>query len=189
MRHNFTFDAGYDVPSLRRFFGEGVPRWLADGFQFNTLTQIRSALPVNVTVAGGFFGGALRPNVVPGASFYLSNGDFNPAAFSTPANGTFGNLSRNALRGSNFAQVDFSVFKNTKLTETTALQLRLEFFNLFNRVNFADPFGGLAPDAFAGTLNSICAFGQRCSTVGNQLGGLLGSGGPRQIQLSARFNF
>jgi len=189
VRHNFTFDAGYDMPSLRRVFGDGVPRWLADGFQFNTLTQIRSALPVNVTVAGGFFGGALRPNVVPGVPFYLSNGDFNPAAFSNPAPNTFGNLGRNALRGSNFAQVDFSVLKNTKLTEMTALQLRLEFFNLFNRVNFADPFGGLTPAAFVGTLNPICNFGQRCSTVGNQLGGLLGSGGPRQIQLSARFSF
>jgi len=27
------------------------------------------------------------------------------------------------------------------------------------------------------------------ATVGNQLGGLLGFGGPRQIQLSARFSF
>jgi hypothetical protein len=189
VRHNFTFDAGYEVPSLRRFFGDGMPHWLADGFQFNTLTQIRSALPVNVTVAGGFFGGALRPNVVQGAPFYLSNGDFNRAAFVAPPAGTFGNLGRNALRGSNFAQVDFSVFKNTKLTETTALQLRVEFFNLFNRVNFADPSGGLAPDAFGGSLNPICAFGQRCATVGNQLGGLLGAGGPRQVQLSARFTF
>lgn len=189
VRHNFTFDAGYNVPSLRRFFGDGVPRWLADGFQFNTLTQIRSALPVNVTVAGGFFGGALRPNVVPGVPLYLSNGDFNRAAFTAPPAGTFGNLGRNALRGSNFAQVDFSVFKNTRITENTALQLRVEFFNLFNRVNFADPSGGLAPDAFGGSLNPICAFGQRCTTVGNQLGGLLGSGGPRQIQLSARFSF
>lgn len=189
VRHNFTFDAGYEVPSLRRLFGEGVPRWLAEGFQFNTLTQIRSALPVNVTVAAGFFGGSLRPNVVPGVSQYLPNGDFNAAAFTAPPSGTFGNLGRNALRGSNFAQVDFSVFKNTKLTETTALQLRLEFFNLFNRVNFADPSGGLAPDAFGGSLNPICGFGKRCRTVGSELSGLLGSGGPRQIQLSARFSF
>jgi hypothetical protein len=189
VRHNFTFDASYNVPSLRNFFGDGVPRWLAEGFQFNTLTQIRSGLPVNVTVVGGFFGGALRPNVVPGVPLYLSNGDFNAAAFTRPATGTFGNLGRNALRGSNFAQVDFSVFKNTRITENTALQLRLEVFNLFNRVNYADPAGGLTPDTFGGTLNPICGFGQRCSTVGNQLGGLIGAGGPRQIQLSARFNF
>jgi hypothetical protein len=36
----------------------------------------------------------------------------------------------------------------------------------------------------------VCSrFGQSFATVGNQLGGLLGFGGPRQIQLSARFNF
>ncbi len=193
VRHNFTFDAGYDVPSFRRLFNnDSIPRWIGDGWQLNTLTQIRSALPVNVTVVGGFFGGALRPNVVPGVPQYLSNGNFNPLAFSAPAVGTFGNLGRNALRGSNFAQVDFSIFKNTKLTETTAIQLRFETFNLFNRVNFADPSGGLTPASLGvGSLDTtaICGFGQRCSTVGNQLGGLLGAGGPRQVQLSARFIF
>ncbi|MEP7037690.1 MAG: carboxypeptidase regulatory-like domain-containing protein [Acidobacteriota bacterium] len=195
IRHNFTFDAGYDVPSFRRLFrNDGIPRWIADGWQLNTLTQIRSGFPVNVTVTGGIFGGALRPNVVPGVSPYPSNysvpnNQFNPAAFSAPAAGTFGNLGRNALRGPGFAQVDFSIFKNTKLTEKTALQLRMEVFNLFNRTNFADPSGGLNVDAFTGSLNRTAFFGQSVSTVGNQLGGLLGAGGPRQIQLSARFIF
>ena len=195
VRHNFTFDAGYDVPSFRRLFGnDNIPRWIADGWQLNTLTQIRSGFPVNVTVTGGIFGGALRPNVVPGISPYPSNysvpnNQFNPSAFSIPAAGTFGNLGRNALRGPGFAQVDFSIFKNTRLTETTALQLRMEIFNLFNRANFADPAGGLNADAFAGSLNRTAFFGQSVSTVGNQLGGLLGAGGPRQIQLSARFIF
>jgi hypothetical protein len=194
VRHNFTFDAGYEVPSFRRLFGDGLPRWIADGWQLNTLTQIRSGFPVNVTVTGGFFGGALRPNLVPGvstrpANYRVPNNQFNAAAFSIPAAGTFGNLGRNALRGPGFAQVYFSVFKNTKLTETTALQLRMEVFNLFNRTNFADPSGGLSPDAFSGSLNRTANFGQSISTVGNQLGGLLGAGGPRQIQLSARFIF
>ena len=68
---------------------------------------------------------------------------FNAAAFSDPGNGVFGNAGRNILRGPSFAQVDFSIFKNTKLTETTSLQLRMEVFNIFNKANFADPSGGL----------------------------------------------
>jgi hypothetical protein len=194
IRHNFTFDAGYDVPSLRQFFGDGTPRWIADGWQLNTLTQWRSGFPVNVTVNGGIFGGALRPNLIQGvplrpANYDLPKNQFNPAAFALPAAGTFGNLGRNALRGPGFAQVDFSVSKDTRITETQSFQLRFEFFNLFNHANFADPSGGLIKDSIVNTLNPTALFGQSISTVGNQLRGLLGAGGPRQIQISARYNF
>ena len=64
----------------------------------------------------------------------------------------------------------------------------MEIFNLFNNVNFADPSGGLV-QGDVNTLKPAAFFGQSISTVGNQLGGLLGAGGPRQIQLSARFSF
>jgi hypothetical protein len=192
VRHNFTMDAGYDL-ALRDWFGGG-PRWLVDGWQLNTITQIRSGLPVNVTRTGGVFGGfSFRPNLVPGVStrcpnFNVPQCQFNVAAFSNPGTGVFGNAGRNILRGPGFAQVDFSIFKNTQLTEKTALQLRVEIFNLFNKANFADPSGGLV----RGDNNSLqptAFFGQSISTVGNQLGGLLGFGGPRQIQLSARYIF
>jgi hypothetical protein len=194
IRHNFVFDAGYDVPSGRKLFGDGLPRWIADGWQLNTLTQIRTGFPVNATVTGGFFGGALRPNLVSGVPIRPSNysvpdNQFNPNAFSIPKPGTFGNLGRNALRGPGFAQVDFSIFKNTRLTESQSLQFRVEIFNLFNHANFADPSGGLNPDSFSGSLNRAARFGESLSTVGNQLGGLLGAGGPRQIQLSLRYIF
>jgi len=62
----------------------------------------------------------------------------------------------------------------------------MEIFNLFNHANFADPSGGINADSFGGSLNRTAFFGQSISTVGNQLGGLLGAGGPRQIQLSVR---
>ena len=64
----------------------------------------------------------------------------------------------------------------------------MDIFNLFNKANFADPSGGLV-QGDNNTLRPGAFFGQSVSTVGNQLGGLLGFGGPRQIQLSARFNF
>lgn len=194
VRHNFVFDAGYDVPSLRRLFGDGLPRWIADGWQLNTITQIRSGFPVNVTLTGGIFGGAFRPNLVPGVptrcpAFSVPECQFNSAAFANPGLGVYGNLGRNALRGPGFAQVDFSIFKNTKLTENTSIQLRMEMFNLFNKANFADPSGGLSPGSIGNSLNPTAFFGRSTETVGNQLGGLLGAGTPRQIQLAARFIF
>lgn len=193
IRHNLTFDFGYDIPSFRRVFGEGLPRWIADGWQLNSLTQIRSGFPVNVLVTGGIFGGGLRPDAVPGVSPYptnysVPNNQFNPDAFALPA-GQFGTLGRNTLRGPGFGQVDFSVFKNTRINEKQSLQLRMEVFNIFNRTNFADPFNGLNADLINNTLTPNTFFGQSTSTVGNQLGGLLGAGGPRQIQFAIRYSF
>ncbi len=192
IRHNFVLDAGYDL-AFREWFGGG-PRWLVDGWQINTITQLRTGFPVNVTRQGGQFGGfSLRPDIVPGVdtrcpTYSVPECQFNAAAFRDPGPGIPGNAGRNILRGPGFAQVDFSVFKNTRITENTALQLRVEIFNLFNKANFADPSGGLM-QTDQNTLRPTAFFGQSISTVGNQLGGLLGAGGPRQIQLSARFNF
>jgi hypothetical protein len=189
VRHNFSFDAGYDLP-LRSWF-KGGPGWLVNGWQLNTIIQARSGLPVTVTSTGGIFSGfSFRPNVVSGVNPYcepysVPNCQFNAAAF-TAIPGTFGNAGRNILRGPRFTQVDASFFKNTKLSERTSLQLRLEIFNLFDFANYADPSGGLT---CAGSVGGCSTFGKSISTVGNQLGGLLGFGGPRQIQLSARFNF
>ena len=192
VRHNFSMDAGYEL-GFRDWFGDG-PGWLIDGWNVNTIIQIRSGLPVNVTRTGGVFGGfSFRPDLVPGAdtrcpTYNLPECQFNVDAFSDPGAGIFGDAGRNILRGPGFAQMDLSFGKNTRITENTSLQLRMEIFNLFNKANFADPSGGLVPGD-ANSLQPTAFFGRSTSTVGNQLGGLLGFGGPRQIQLSARFNF
>jgi hypothetical protein len=191
IRHNFVLDIGYDLPFQKIF---GVTNWLTSGWQVNSITQARTGFPITVTRQGGTFGGfSFRPNLVAGVptrcpAYNMPNCQFNVAAFSDPGAGVFGNAGRNILRGPGFRQVDFSLFKNTKLSERTSIQLRMEIFNLFNNVNFADPSGGLV-QGDVNTLRPAAFFGQSISTVGNQLGGLLGSGGPRQIQLSARFNF
>lgn len=190
VRHNFSMDAGYEF-GFRNWYDDG-PGWLVDGWNVNSIIQIRSGLPVNPTVQGGTFGGfSFRPNLVPGVdtrcpNYTLPTCQFNVDAFEVPPAGVFGDAGRNILRGPSFAQVDLSIGKNTRITEHTSLQLRLEIFNLFNKANFADPSGGYS----CGGAVGICGqFGESIATVGNQLGGLLGFGGPRQIQLSARFNF
>ena len=67
-----------------------------------------------------------------------------------------GNLGRNTFRGPNFRQVDFSLFKNIKVTESVNFQFRAEGFNIFNRTNLYQPLNslfsnanfGLSPQAF-----------------------------------------
>src|ERR1700680_4789166 len=66
---------------------------------------------------------------------------FNVSAFTLPPPFTFGNLARNLpdVRGPGIANYDFSVVKNTLITENVGLQFRTEIFNLFNRVQFSPP--------------------------------------------------
>ncbi len=51
----------------------------------------------------------------------------------------FGNLGRNVIVGPRFSNIDFSVLKNTRITESVRLQFRSDFFNLFNHPNFGQP--------------------------------------------------
>ncbi|HSR52850.1 MAG TPA: TonB-dependent receptor [Acidobacteriota bacterium] len=68
------------------------------------------------------------------------NGDCSQSSvYEIPQPGTFGNAERNSLRGPNFVDANFSIFKNFELGETSRLQFRAEIFNVFNKVNLANP--------------------------------------------------
>jgi hypothetical protein len=93
---------------------------------------------------------------------------FNTDAFRVNAPGTFGNSGRNILRGPGFASVDFGLVKNVRLMRGHSVQFRTEIFNLFNRVNLANPVNSAsAPD-----------FGQ-----------IISAGSPRVIQLALKYSF
>jgi outer membrane receptor protein involved in Fe transport len=194
-RHRFTTALNYQVPAWG-----ALPQKLAAGWQLNTIVTAQSGRPIpivnsldNSTVPANqqfpFFDTASnfhqRPNVVPGQPFVLPNwnamtGYLNPQAFVQPANGTFGNLGRNAIYGPGFWNADFSVTKNTNLTERLLLQLRFEFFNIFNHPQFSLP----------GNSFGSASFGQVTQTPDNAQGNPgLGGGGPRVLQFAARFQF
>ncbi len=153
---------------------------------------------------GGASRNVSRPNVVPGVDPFIKNGGLlflNPAAFSMPAPGTFGNLERNAIHGPGFKQVDLVVTKKTSVTRGSTAEFRMEVFNLFNFTNFANPSGQL-PNALPGagesatqanrtqpgqpfTAANAGTFGKVASTVGTTVG----LGTSRQVQLAVRFSF
>ena len=132
--------------------------------------------------------------------------------FTTSNSMHFGNEGRNSLVGPSFHQFDFSIFKNTAITERLKLELRVEAYNLLNHPNFASPLypGYLANADFNGiasgadTLGSAChptagaqvALGRGCGffplTVTGDVGigyPFLGGGGPRSLQIAAKFTF
>lgn len=91
-------------------------------------------------------------------------------AFSLPATGTFGSVTKNSFTGPNFVTFDLSLARRFKLGERANLQFRAEYFNVFNHTNFNTP---------AATLSSAATFGRIKTTAG----------GPRIGQLSMKLSF
>jgi len=129
------------------------------------------APPFQVSAITNDFSGAnnYRPNIT--CDPYAADGQrgitqwFNPACVVVPTDQSqpFGNSPRNNVRGPNFWQFDFAASKNVALGGQTRLQLRLEAFNLFNRVNFTPPAANRSNSTF-GTITGT--FDQRQLQLG-----------------------
>ncbi len=106
----------------------------------------------------------------------------------------FGSEGRNSLIGPHFRQFDFSLFKRTQLTERLNLELRFEAYNILNHPNFANPYLPLfiadaAPNGIG--LGGRSLGSVRLTSTGDVGIGypFLGSGGPRGLQIAAKFTF
>jgi Carboxypeptidase regulatory-like domain/TonB dependent receptor len=142
-RHKFNAALNYDLPSASRW------KLLLNGWALNSLVTFGTGQPFTVFSSQDTTGtgeGEQRANQIGNAFAGVShafnkNGVtwINPAAFVDPAPGTFGTSPRNGYYGPGYSAVDFSVVKNTKITERISTQFRIEMFNLFNRVNLAPP--------------------------------------------------
>jgi hypothetical protein len=107
---------------------------------------------------------------------------------SPPPQGQFGTMRRNTFPDSGFKNFDFSVAKNFHFAEQYRLQFRAEFFNVLNHPNFANPYGG--QNGFGLNDPSAPNFGCGCATPDIAAANpAVGSGGPRSIQLGAKFTF
>lgn len=105
-----------------------------------------------------------------------------------PPLGQFGNMGRNMFPDTGFKNFDFSIAKNFHIGETMRLQFRMEFFNILNHPNFANPYGG--QNGFGLNDPSVQPFGCGCATPDVAAANpAVGSGGPRSIQIGAKFVF
>ncbi|MET0624116.1 MAG: carboxypeptidase regulatory-like domain-containing protein [Pyrinomonadaceae bacterium] len=193
-RHTFVFNAVYQLPSLKDW-GAAANAFLG-GWQINTIVSHYGGTPLDVFsgVNPNWLGlratpanGGFRPNLVPGVPIYLDTNDptqyLNPAAFSLPAFGAFGNLSRGLVRQPSLTNVDFSLNKNFALSERTRLQFRAEFFNLLNHPQF----NGFANTAFD-IVRPASGVGQVATPRGG-FGVLNSDRGPRNIQFGLKLLF
>jgi hypothetical protein len=185
VRNHFTSYLTYKVPVAPG------PKLLTNGWELNSLLHFNNGEPVNILSGNDSSGtaeyqdrgsivgsprGGVNSSVVGGAAQW-----FNPTAFVQPAYGTYGNLARNQEVGPGFGDVDLSVVKNTPLIgEHAKLQLRVEMYNIFNRVNLAPPVNNLASGSF----------GYSFTTIGTYYGAPgIGSGEPFDVQLAGKIIF
>jgi hypothetical protein len=159
--HRLSVSYSYDLPfgKGRKYFANSG--WLLNGWQSFGILTFQSGRPFTVALLPDIdnsgtgrsilgFGANDRPNIV--GNPHLGDGSperwFNTSAFAFPAPGTFGNAGRNILDGPGYQNVNVSLMKTTNLAESLNLQLRAEFFNLFNHPNFNLPDNFLGSPTF-----------------------------------------
>jgi hypothetical protein len=188
VRHAFKGYVVYQLP-----FGKGklylnsnsVLDAVAGGWQISGTVVLQTGQPFSVygDQANYSLAGTTFPNRNSGVSLYASNkginGWFNPAAFSKPADGTWGNVRRNSLYGPGLNVFDMSAGKSFRLPwEEMRIEFRADAKNVFNHKSLGIPGGrnlGSAPgvDQPYTSANSI-------STV---------TTGARNLQLMLRLSF
>jgi hypothetical protein len=210
----FSWTFGYEFPKAT-----GSMQRLKNGWGINSIMTLQSGQPFqfNFNCEDDFSGGGGcfdRPDVVGP----IIQNNHNPyrfmqlSSFAVPCTATaanllasdcvpgtrhYGNMRRDSLRGPTFKQWDFAIYKTTAITERLNMQLRADFFNILNHPNFANPFlpafladplangSQLVGNREVGTgLYRLSATGD--VGIGNPF---LGGGGPRGIQLAAKFTF
>lgn len=111
--------------------------------------QSQTALGADrVVIVGKPYGHGTCMNLAPCVD-YLA-----PDSFQLPPVGTFGNLGKGRLRGPGFFNWDMGFFKNFSASERWKVQLRAEFFNIFNRVNLDNPVNSFSDGGFGGILSA-----------------------------------
>ena len=169
----------------------GINSKLVSGWGLDGITTFQSGFPLVMTYAlptllSQYFGaGTPRPNVQAGCSKIVGGSGvskipqwFNTNCFSAPSNYGYGNESRADpnLRGQGIDNWDIAAFKNTKVTERVALEFRSEFFNMFNRVQFAPPGTAYNPNTLHTAANTF-------GVVTSQ------NNSPRQMQFALRLRY
>ncbi len=195
-RQRFVISYGYDIPSIRNFSAfRKIPSRLTDGWRITGITSFQTGFPIYVydsanrslicSTGIAFFQCPDKPdsiaparildprtsdlvNATRGGTASNTHYYFDPNTFALEPYGTIGNAGRGALHGPGINNFDASMLKETKLTETTRLELRFEFYNLFNHTQFLNP---------TNNINSA------------NFGRVTSARTPRLIQLAAKFYF
>ncbi|HWB85796.1 MAG TPA: carboxypeptidase regulatory-like domain-containing protein [Bryobacteraceae bacterium] len=163
---NLVITHVWDLP-FGKHMNPGLLRTIASGWSFAGISSYRSGFPVTFDAGPrrgiqpialtGVTGGVMRVNAAGPFSFNplpagsagaltgMNNDPVQPIALyaaslglSQPLLGNYGTLGRNVNRLNAAPSFDWSVLKTTRVTEKASLELRAEFYNVFNHPVFQD---------------------------------------------------
>jgi hypothetical protein len=164
------------------FYRTGLPYTVVDSAETALLGSTfygGSAANLTGNVFANYLGGA-QPGCSTPASTCLVAADFSPATTG------FGTQRRNQFRGPDFFTTDLSIMKATKVNlwgEGEEFVVGAGFYNILNHPNFDQPVGDIASSQLGQIIQTVSP---PTSILGSGLGG---DSSPRQIQLTAKFNF
>jgi hypothetical protein len=181
LTHNFV--ASYSVLPFDRLVNRlglgrsGVGTELLKGWQVTGITTFATGLPVGISEPDDedlCDCGVGLPNFTPGKILNNTNPRsgqtyFNTSLFTEAALGQMGNSNGAFFHGPGINNFDMALLKNFKITESKALEFRVEAFNIWNHAQFDSPDGNIDDGTAFGLVTSANA--------------------PRILQMALRFTF
>jgi hypothetical protein len=153
MTHNFAASYTVELPFDKLF---GKSNQATRGWKISGITQFTSGLPITIMETddqslhgnngnSAFFGSTDEPNYTAGAVLGDTNPRhgkpyFNTSLFSQEPLGQQGTARRRFFHGPGLNNWNLSLLKDVRFTESKSLELRAEFFNVFNHAQFYGPF-------------------------------------------------
>ncbi len=140
MKHRLVFSGTYNLPGIsgRRFVA-------IRGWQLQAIGTAQSGTPLSAIVSADISGTGSpivnRPDLIgnPNITNPTPTRFFDPKAFQIPVLGTFGNSGRNVIIGPGIWNVDTALSRTLRITDSTRMQFRTDFYNVFNHPNFVAP--------------------------------------------------
>jgi hypothetical protein len=148
IRHAAAINGTWELPFSQGLLANPVAKELVGGWALSGIATLQSGFPFSPQLGynptgNGDTRNPVRPNRAAGFSGPLYGKTvqqwFNPAAFSAPISGTFGNVGRDTLTGPGLTELDLALAKSTTIHERLRAQFRVEFFNVLNHSNFTTP--------------------------------------------------
>jgi len=213
-RNNLVMNYLYDLPKASRVWNNFATKAILDNWQLSGIVTYISGAPTPITYStsdsvnttGGGDGArvALTGNPMVGAPHTFAQ-YFNTSVVQRPTTGAYnittgqqiysnGISPMNAVTTPGYMDFQTALFKNFKVKERYAVQLRLETYNTFNSPEFNDVNVAAKFSAFTGgtnvnTINGPVMVNGTSSQINSQFGQISGSAGPRTLQLAGRVTF
>ena len=159
LTHNFVVSYNWAIPFDRTF--ARAPKRLTQGWQIGGITRFSSGFPITIHQSQGDYSligesATDTPDVISkiqtqdprNAGPNGPNTYFLPGSFTSEQLGQFGTANRRFFHGPGILNTDLTVMKDTRITESVALQIRAEWFNVFNHAQFNNPSGDYSSSNF-----------------------------------------